>query len=100
MFASESEFGLRSVQTKGRENIIEQFLARANEQTTQHVTGSILMLPRQMTTQQQGISYALVYQAHTLDEQSLFAVMSYEDVFSFNGKQCFFDKRTSISTSQ
>jgi len=101
LFASDGEFVLRGVQTKGRENIVEQFLARANEQTTRHVTGSI-NVTKVNDTAATGISYALVYQAqtsqgdqpHALDERSLLAVVSYEDVFSFNGEQCFFDKRT------
>ena len=100
LFTDDGEFILRGVVTKGRENIVENFLTRTSKNTTRHVTGSINVLNVDETTAT-GISYALVFQSqdnstskpHTLSPQSLLAVVSYEDTFSFDGERCFFSKR-------
>ena len=100
MFTSDGEFVLRGVTTKGREKIVEQFLARTSRNTTRHVTGSINITKLDETTAT-GTSYAMVFQSqgsnknkpHALDGESLLAVVSYEDEFRFDGEQCFFSQR-------
>ena len=100
LFTDDGEFILRGVVTKGREKIIENFLTRTSKNTTRHVTGSINVFKVDESTAT-GISYAMIFQAedessnrpHGLNSQSFLAVVSYEDTFSFDGKQCFFSKR-------
>ena len=100
MFTSDGEFILRGATTKGREKIVDQFLARASQNTTRHVTGSI-NISKLDETSATGISYAMVFQSqavdkgkpHALDTKTLLAVVSYEDKFSFDGERCFFTQR-------
>ena len=100
MFTANREFILRGVVTKCREKIVEQFLARVSKNTTRHVTGSINIVELDESTAT-GISYAMVFQSqgdsktkpHILNSQTLLAVVSYEDKFSFDGEQCFFSQR-------
>lgn len=103
MFAENAEFILRGKVTKGREQIVEQLLTRASNTSTRHVTGSVNVnaLSNSVGT---GISYALVFssvseaaaQPRELDEQSLFAVVSYLDRFKFENGQCLFTQRKVI----
>ncbi len=100
MFTEDGELVLQGAVTKGRSNIENALLNRSATGFIRHIVGSVNVQPvsDNMAT---GYSYATVIKSNQsyegtplpLSQENLFAVVTYEDVFSFDGTECKFSQR-------